>query len=261
MVSDYERVAVVTGGSGGIGEATAWHLARCGYAVAVAATTAERAERVADAIEAAGHRAIGVGVDVGNEEDAKRLVKDVVGAFGRIDVLDNNAAATRLGPHDGEITSVSFEVWEQTLRANVIGAAMMSKHVIPIMIAAGGGSIVNISSVLGLAGESNLTAYGASKAALIQLTRSIATQWGKSGVRCNAVVPGLVLTQAARENMSDDRYELYRAHTLTPELGTPDDIARVVAFLADPASRFITGSVFTIDGGLLAHSPTALVDR
>ena len=253
------RVAIVTGGTGGIGEATVWELARCGYAVVIAATAAQRAERLAEEVQNAGHRALGIGLDLGAESEVQQLVQLVMGTYGRIDVLDNNAAATRLGPEDGEITSVSFETWDQTVRTNVIGAAMMMKHVIPHMASVGGGSIINISSVSALAGESNLTAYGASKAALIQLTRSVATQWGKAGVRCNAVVPGLVLTDAARSNMTAERVELYRAQTLTPKLGTPGDIARVVAFLADPDSSFITGSVFNIDGGLHAHSPTAVL--
>jgi NAD(P)-dependent dehydrogenase (short-subunit alcohol dehydrogenase family) len=251
------RVAIVTGAASGIGRATALALAREGAAVVVADLNAEGARQVAAEIEAAGGRARGQAADVANEASVAAMVEAAVETFGGLDVLHNNAAASdpALMGGDGEVTALSLETWERTLAVNLRGPMLGCKHAIPRMLERGGGAIVNTSSASGLTGDLVRTAYGVSKAGLDGLTRYVATQYGKRGIRCNAIAPGVIATPALAANVPPELFAVYERSHLTPRLGPPEDIACMVVFLASDEAAFITGQVLSVDGGLLAHHP------
>lgn len=247
------KVAIVTGGASGIGRATARLLAARDGAVVVADINLEGAERVAAEI---GRRALAVHMDVGDETSIAAGIAQVVERFGRLDIVHSNAAQVGAGGlnRDGAITDMEAAFWDQTMAINLRGSMLVAKHAIPHLLAAGGGSIVFTGSGKGLAGDLDYPAYGTSKAGLINLARYIATQYGKRGIRSNVIVVGLVMTQALDDNMPPAAQAAMLEHHLTPQLGKPEDIAEVVAFLASDQSRFITGSAIVVDGGFTAHS-------
>jgi NAD(P)-dependent dehydrogenase (short-subunit alcohol dehydrogenase family) len=252
------RVAIVTGGGSGIGRASALALARAGAAVLVADVSAQAAERVAAEIALAGGRALAHAVDVSEEGAVAGMVAAAVERLGGLDILHNNAAATDwsvLGG-DGEITQLDVAIWERSLAVNLRGPFLGCKHAIPAMLARGGGAIINTSSASGLTGDLVRTAYGVSKAGVDGLTRYVATQYGKRGIRCNAIAPGVIETPALRQNVPAEQVAMFERHHLTPRLGTPEDVAAAVVFLASDDAAFITGQVISVDGGLLAHHPT-----
>jgi NAD(P)-dependent dehydrogenase (short-subunit alcohol dehydrogenase family) len=184
------------------------------------------------------------------------MISFAVERFGGLDILDNNAADTRLSAtRDVGVEHTDIQVWDTLMRINLRGTMIACKAAIPRMRARGGGSIINMSSGSGLTGALAPTAYGVSKAGIIMLTQYVATQHGKEGIRCNAIAPGLIVTDAASSYASGPFGEMMLRHHLTPRLGTPGDIASAVAFLASDEASFITGQVISVDGGLLAHAP------
>ena len=249
------NVAIITGGANGMGERVAITLAERGAHVVVADKDSRRGPLVAQEITDLGGRARFIQADVSDEAQVKDLVEQVVAAYGRVDFLDNNAAALELTAHDPDVAALDPEVLLDTLRGNLVGPFLCCKYVLPHMTAAGRGSIVNMASVSGMLGETSLTAYGISKAGVIQLTRAVATQYGKLGIRCNAIAPALVMTRNTTEWMPAPYKDIYLRNSLTPYVGDPQDIAGVVAFLAGPESRYMTGHVIPVDGGLAASSP------
>jgi len=250
------KVAIVTGAASGIGAATAELLAREGARVVVADLDADHAREQAQRIVEAGGDAVAVPFDLGDEASIERLVRQALDAFGRIDVLHNNAAATHLAATaDAPLARLTASVWDDTFRINVRGTALMIKAVVPHMIEQGSGSIINTSSGAGMTGDVGHPAYGASKAAINVLTQHAATEFGKDGIRVNAVSPGLVVTTASQASgHSGPMAEVMLAHHLTPRLGTPSDIAHAVLFLASDESGFVTGHVLCVDGGVSAHA-------
>jgi NAD(P)-dependent dehydrogenase (short-subunit alcohol dehydrogenase family) len=251
------KVAIVTGAASGIGRATALALAREGAAVVVADLNAEGAKRVAGEIEGAGGRAHAQPADVSSEPSVVAMVAAAVERFGGLDVLHNNAALTdpAVMAADGEITSLALDTLERTLAVNLRGPLLGCKHAIPRMLERGGGSIVNTSSAAALAGDLVRTAYGISKAGVDSLTRYVATQYGKRGIRCNSIAPGVIATPALAANVPKELLAVYERSHLTPRLGRPEDIAALVVFLASDESAFLTGQTLCADGGLLAHHP------
>jgi NAD(P)-dependent dehydrogenase (short-subunit alcohol dehydrogenase family) len=251
------KVAIVTGAGGGIGSATARLLASRGARVVLADIQVQAAERVADLVERAGGSALSLYLDLADEDSIICLVRSALDRFGRIDVLHNNAAdlSPDLSVRDRDVEAMEAEVWDRTFRVNVRGTMLSCKHVLPHMAANGGGSIINTASNLGMQGNIGQAAYAASKAAVIQLSRSIATSHGRRGIRCNTVSPGLVMTPAARDNLPPQLHEIVAGETLTPYLGVPEDIANAVAFLASDAARYVTGHNLVVDGGTVAHVP------
>jgi NAD(P)-dependent dehydrogenase (short-subunit alcohol dehydrogenase family) len=249
------KVAIVTGGAGGIGAATARELAREGAAVAVVDIDEANAAGVADEIRQTGARAIALGGDLAEEHTAQHVVQSTVAEFGRVDVLHNNAAltASTFLSRDTTVCEISLDVWQRSLEVNLGSQLLMCKYTIPEMRKNGGGSIVNMSSGAALSGDRTRLAYGVSKSGVHTLTMYVATSEGKRGVRANTIVPGLILTDAVRAHLSEDIINGLGRATLTPYLGQPKDVADLVVFLASEQSRYITGQMISIDGGMSAH--------
>ncbi|MET7480572.1 glucose 1-dehydrogenase [Streptomyces sp. NPDC005648] len=250
------KIAVVTGAASGIGAATARRVAAEGAHTVVADLNLDGAKAVTEEIRAAGGLATAVPVDLGDVDSVRAMVAAAVETYGGLDVLHNNAAATHLAARrDLAVVEADPAVWDDTMRVNLRGTMVAIQAAVPHMIARGGGSVINTSSGSGLTGDLRNPAYGASKAALINLTQYVATQYGKRGVRCNAVVPGFIVTPASAGSAHGAIREAMLRHHLTPRLGRPEDVASAVVFLASDESAFVTGHALRVDGGLLSHAP------
>ncbi|CAM4128639.1 Short-chain dehydrogenase [Novosphingobium lubricantis] len=253
-----DRVAIITGAGQGIGADVATVLAERGATVILNDILADRVEDTAAAMRARGLRAEASVFDLTDEDDIARAVGAIAARHGRIDIVHNNAAfqTTEQRARDLDVMNLPADAWDKAFAVNARGPMLLCKHVLPTMIAGGGGSIIHSASGFGLLGEMTLTAYGASKAALINLGRFIATQYGKQGVRSNVIAIGFVLSETAVETTPQAVKDVLLAHHLNPELGSPRDIANVVAFLASDDSRFINGALIPVDGGFTAHQPS-----
>jgi len=251
------RVGIVTGGASGIGRATCFALGSAGASVVVADLNAEGATATALEMSEHGFKATGFEVDVGDEASIEAMIGAAIETFGGLDILHNNAADSdpALMSQDLGIADMSTEVWDRTMRVNLRGPMLGCKYAIPQMIERGGGVIINTSSASGLRGDDSRSAYGVSKAGLQSLTQSVATQYGKQGIRCNAIAPGVIATPSVAANIPTAALDVYLGNTLTPRLGQPEDIAEAVVFLASDAASFITGQILSVDGGLLSHHP------
>lgn len=250
------KVAVISGTSGGIGAATARRLASEGAKVVLADINLEGAEQTAATVREAGGEALVHYLDLADEASIKALIEAAITEYGRIDVLFNNAADTRYETmvNDAAVEFMDADIWDGVFRINTRGTMLMIKHTLPHMIRQGAGSIINTSSGASLRGDLFRVAYASSKAAVNVLTEYVAAQYGKKGIRCNVVSPGLVVTENTEANQGHN-LDLYLAHHLTPRLGTPDDLAAMVALLASDEGRFITAQVIPVDGGISTHFP------
>lgn len=249
-----DKVALVTGGGSGIGRATARMFAQRGAMVAVAGLDEAPLLLVAEEIVAAGGQASPIVMDVTSEDAIAGGVARLADRFGRLDILHSNAAQTGELQEDGLIDAMDADFWDRTFSINLRGSMLCAKHAIPLLLTSGGGSIIFTGSGKGLAGDLDYPAYGTSKAALLGLSRYIATQYGKQGIRSNVVVVGLAMTEALDRNMPEAAQKLMTEHNLVDHLGRPEDIAEVVAFLASEQSRYITGAAIVADGGFTSHS-------
>lgn len=251
------RVAIVTGGSGGIGSETCRVLAERGASIVVADIAENSAQELAEKLRGDGHKAIAIGVDLAEETQIKTMIAKTVDTFGRLDILDNNAAllTPEMAQADGNIETMETDIWDKVFRVNTRGAMISCREALKVMAVQKSGSIINTASNLALQGNVIQAAYSASKAAVIQMTRSIATSHGKIGIRCNAVLPGLTGTDAALSHLPPELIEIVTEETLTPFLGRPVDIASLVAFLASDEARYITGQAIAADGGTSIHIP------
>jgi NAD(P)-dependent dehydrogenase (short-subunit alcohol dehydrogenase family) len=247
------KVAIITGGGGGIGSAVARRFVSEGAKVVLADIFEESAKRAAEPL---GENGLAVQFNAAEAESVKAMVERTVSHFGRLDILHNNAALTDPAkqPLDTTAVDIPLEVWTETLAINVTGYLLGCRFAIPHMIAGGGGSIINTASNSGSYGDLARIAYGSSKGAIITLTKYVATQHGRQNIRCNTISPGVVLTEALGKTVPGLK-ELIKRHVLTPEFGVPDDIAALAAFLASDESRYITGENISINGGSVAHQP------
>ncbi|ARS26874.1 SDR family NAD(P)-dependent oxidoreductase [Sphingomonas sp. KC8] len=251
------KVAIVTGSGANIGEACARMLAGAGASVVLADINIEGAQRVAEDIQAAGGQAFIHTLELTEEASVRALIGATGERFGRIDILHNNAADTRLEQMaaDGSILEMDVAVWDRAFAVNTRGAMLMIKHAAPHMIAAGGGSIINTGSGVAILGDLFNPAYSTSKGAINTLTRNVAAQLGRHNIRCNAVLPGLVLSPLARTMMGSRQIDLVQRHVLLPRPSVPEDIAGVTLFLASDLGSFVTGQIISADGGIVHHTP------
>lgn len=247
------RAAIVTGGAGGIGSATALAMARAGARVAVVDLDEAAARAVADRITADGGTAIAVGADVADEAAIVALVALVLEAFGGIDVVFNNAGIIRRS------TAVELDVdtWDLVMAVNVRSIFLMCKHVVPVMAAAGGGSIINTGSGWGLKGGGQALSYCASKGAVVNMTRALAIDHGPQGIRVNSVNPGDINTGMLRDEarqLGQDEASFMAEAADRPlhRYGQPSEIADVVVWLAGDQSSYVTGAAIVADGGGIA---------
>jgi NAD(P)-dependent dehydrogenase (short-subunit alcohol dehydrogenase family) len=251
------KVALVTGGGGGIGVATCILLAQEGATVVVADIDEAKAQQCAQRVREAGGTAEALAVDISDEASVEGAIRFATDRFGRIDILDNNATTVGwlLPVPDRTITEMSVDTWDQMMAVNLRGTMLMCKHTIPVMIDGGGGSIVNISSGAAITGDVRPTAYGVSKAGINSVTRYVAASYGKQGIRCNTVMPGPTITDRFLEVAPPERLDMLLRHSLLPRLTQPEDIANAVLFLASDDSAMITAQDFLVDAGLLSHTP------
>ena len=240
------RIALVTGASRGIGEAIALRLARDGAKIAINYHTGkDAASKVVEAIAYAGGEAFSISADVSKEEQAESMVKEVVGRWGTLDILVNNAGVTR----DKLLMRMSAEEWDEVINVNLRGAYLCTRFALPLMIRKRSGRIVNMSSVIGVAGNAGQANYAASKAGLIGFTKAIAREVASRSITVNAVAPGYITTSMVDE-LSEEFQKAILARIPMSRFGTPEDVAEVVAFLCSEAAGYVTGQVIGIDGGL-----------
>ncbi len=238
------HIALVTGGSRGIGLAVSQELARAGCAVAVIGRNEEAADTAAAGLEGEGHRPYGC--DVSDGESVASVVDRVTRDLGPVDILVNNAGITR----DNLFIRMKEEEWDDVLAVNLKGAFNMTKALARGMMRRRSGVILNVTSVVGLIGNAGQANYAASKAGLIGFTKSIAKELASRGVRCNAIAPGFINTDMTAQ-LPEATVEELHARIPLGHLGEPSDVAGLVRFLAGPAARYITGQVISVDGGMV----------
>lgn len=249
------KVAIITGGASGIGKATAIRIAQEGGKVVVADFMLENAQAVVEEIKAFGGEAVATFLNAAEGETIKTMIDFTIEQYGKIDVLHNNVGVTNVKT-DVDVVNLDIEEWDRVMNINVKSYMLGCKYVIPHMIKNGGGSIINTASMAGSLGNITGTAYGSSKAATINLTKYVATQYGKMGVRVNAVAPGLILTPAAINNLPKEMLDMMVSHHALDTAGEPNDISSTVAFLASDEAKYITGQTIDVDGGWGIHNPT-----
>lgn len=244
-----DKVAIVTGAASGIGRAQARLYASAGAKVVAADRNSAGVAAIVAEIESDGGAALGLSVDLSRKDDIASLVAATLARFGRIDILGNTA-----GLHDGYVRSLdtSDEMWDRVFDVNVKAMFRLTNAVLPGMLAQGHGVIVNVASVSGTVAGGGGVAYTASKHAVIGLTKQISFEYGRKGIRINAVCPGMVETGITRDVLADKESKFYKAVQAVPagRHAQPDDIAEVALFLASDAARFMHGAAVLVDGGL-----------
>jgi meso-butanediol dehydrogenase/(S,S)-butanediol dehydrogenase/diacetyl reductase len=245
------KTAIITAGGSGIGAATARRFAREGASVVIADISSRRAQEVATDIKANGGNAVHIKMDAADPEGVQATIKLALDAYGRLDVMFNNAGAADAAP----LEEITLESWNRVLAVTLTSTFLGMKYCLPIMRRQGGGAIVNTASVSGAGGDYGLSSYNAAKAGVINLTRAAAIENARFKIRVNCVCPGAINTRAA-QILAGDRAEQFRAlqaqaHPLG-RMGEPDEIASTVLFLASEEASFITGAAIMVDGGVTA---------
>lgn len=250
------KIVFVSGASGGIGYASARRMAQEGATVIIAGHNISHVEEAVDRLKSEGLKAEGIYYDGTDIASVRNAISDAASMHGScIDVLVNNVGGTDMR-RDGPVASLEIDFFESVMTLNLKSTLEAIRTALPFMPK--DGAIVNVASIGGIVGDLRGTLYGIAKAGVIDLTKYVATQYGHTGLRCNAVAPGLILTKAAFDNLSDDVRKVFADQTPLPYFGEPDDVGATVAFLASSDARFITGQTIVIDGGMLCHNPTAL---
>lgn len=250
------RVAIVAGGSLGIGKAIATHLAEAGASVVICARRKEPLDALASELSRAGRTVITVAADVSTAEGAKRMVDAAVGQFGGVDILVNSQGIQRYGT----VEETDEALWDEVMTVNLKSMYLTSRFAIPEMRKRGGGAIINISSIQGLATQTNVAAYSTSKAGIIGLTRTIAVDYASENIRANVVLPASIDTPMLREaanlwkgdSTEDSVIEDWGAMHPLGRVGQAEDVANMVGFLVSDRASFITGAEFKVDGGTMA---------
>lgn len=252
------KIAMITGAGSGIGKACAIKMASRGAAVMITDLNLKAAEDVVAEIKSNGGKASAIFCDIGEEESIAAAVDQTVATYGRLDILHNNAAFTSMDAleKDVDILTIPTDMWDKIMQVTLRGTMLGCRYGVKAMLKTGGGSIINTSSMYGMAAFNRMTAYGVSKGAINTLTEYVATSYGRKGIRCNAVAPSMVKTPLLMGFIPEPLLKLNEDATLTPFLGEPDDIASIVAFLASDDSRYLTGQIIRADGGTTAHLPT-----
>lgn len=244
------KVAVVTGGSKGIGKAIAEALAAHGAKVVVASRKLDACQAVVDGIKADGGEATAISCNITNRPDLEKLVKETEAAYGQIDIMVANAA---VNPFMGSNLDIPDDAFQKIMTCNVQSNLWLAQMVIPGMQARKDGAFIIVSSIGGLKGDKSLGAYAISKAADFQLARNLAVEFGKDNIRVNCIAPGLVKTDFAKALWTDpERSSKRLAGTPMARLGEPEDLAGIAVYLAAPAGSWTTGQVFVVDGGVMA---------
>jgi NAD(P)-dependent dehydrogenase (short-subunit alcohol dehydrogenase family) len=249
-----DKVTIITGGASGMGRVAARMFAAEGARVAVVDITERAAQSVVDELHGVGGQAVAIAADVSNDDDARRMVEQTVSAFGRVDVLYNNAGV--MPQDDHSVIDTTVETWDRVMAVNVRGVFLGCKYAIPKMVEQGSGSIINIASFVALVGCSNpQDAYTASKGAVISLTRSLAVQFAPQGVRSNAICPGPVETPLLMDWLvTDEEAKRIRlARNPTGRFGKPEEIVNMAIYLASDESRWTNGAAMVIDGGITVN--------
>ena len=239
------KIAIVTGGGSGIGRSASVAYAAAGAKVVVANRTGAKADAVAAEIVAAGGEAIGVQVDVSVGKDVQRMVAAAVEQYGGVDILFNNAG---ISP-GGTVTEISEEEWDECIAIDLRSVFLGAKYTIPVMQSRGGGVILNTAGTLGIRPCRNKAAYGAAKAGVINLTKAIALDYARDGVRCNVICPGYIETPLTAHISPEDRDGFLESSQPLRGLIQPEEVAALAVYLASDAARMITGQAYVIDGG------------
>jgi NAD(P)-dependent dehydrogenase (short-subunit alcohol dehydrogenase family) len=244
------RVALITGGASGIGAAAARTMAREGAAVAVADFDGKRTGDVAEALRASGARALAISVDVAQPAQVEAMVQQAVAAFGRLDALVNSAGVSppMVATHEYPLAE-----WDRCLAINLSGTFYAIRYAVPALLASGGGAIVNISSMMGQIAHAGIPAYVASKHGVVGLTKVVALDYAKQGIRCNAIGPGNVDTPMTRGAMAPPVFEAVGSVAPIGRYGTADEIAELICFLCSPRASFVTGAYVVADGGFVVQ--------
>ncbi|ADI26827.1 SDR family NAD(P)-dependent oxidoreductase [Geobacillus sp. C56-T3] len=241
------KAAIVTGGASGIGRATAIRFAEEGAKVAVSDINEEGGEETVHLIREKGGEAIFVQTDVADSKQVSRLVQTAVDVFGGLHILFNNAG---IGHSEVRSTDLSEEEWDRVIDVNLKGVFLGIKYAVPALKASGGGAIVNTASLLGLKGKKYQAAYNASKAGVILLTQNAALEYGKFNIRVNAIAPGVIDTNIITPWKQDERkWPIISKANALGRIGTPEEVANAVMFLASDEASFITGAILSVDGG------------
>jgi NAD(P)-dependent dehydrogenase (short-subunit alcohol dehydrogenase family) len=246
------KVALITGGASGMGRVASMLFAAEGADVVLTDVNDDAGESTAAEIAEAGGRSLYVHADVSREDDAQAMVLEAVAQFGGLHILYNNAGV--MLPADGSVHTTDESVWDTTLAVNVKGVAFGCKYGVPAMLASGGGSIINVASfVAWLGAATSQTAYTASKGAVLAMTREIAVEYARKGIRCNALCPGPIETPLLMQLLSDEEKKQRRfVHIPMGRLGQAEELAKAALFLASEDSSFMTGASLIVDGGITA---------
>ncbi len=260
-----DKVAVITGAGSGIGRATARRFAAEGARVVVADLFGDTAAAVAAEIKADGGEAIPLAIDVGSGEQVKLMIDTTIATYGKIDILHNNAANTNLQDAAKDVSLLDFnvELFHRNMDVNVLGGVLASQYALPHMIEAGRGSIIFTSSSISIGADIAQFSYGSSKAAINWFVKTLAVNFGKKGIRCNAILPGIIETPPFQNWASGTPglYEAFQSVQNSPAFGTPEEVAAAALFLASDDASFVNGILMLVDGGMTCTIPFTNVVR